>query len=157
MVREFEPQDTLDTVILAEPWVPAPADAAACDCVETLLSFAATLCVHVSRQPNARLILIVAGASPVILHGQANSRLLESTLCALALTEGSPLADLMAAVSQPLPISNSPAQIWVIATRPIAGRLQDLTERLRVQHDSPGLRAVDVGSQELDFYFRIGH
>ncbi len=81
MVREFE--DTLgeDLLLIVDP----SADGRP---LEDIASFAATVCWVWCRQHGRRLMLVIAGPSPVVCHGETGPALAALTLEALALMQG---------------------------------------------------------------------
>jgi uncharacterized protein (DUF58 family) len=69
-VREFEDVPTDDLILVVDPCRAARTPAnAPCPDLETVLSLAATICWEYCRQRGDRLVLILAGAAPVLVDG----------------------------------------------------------------------------------------
>jgi uncharacterized protein (DUF58 family) len=155
MVREFEPQSTLDTALVLELWMSDNPGAVERACIERLVSFAATVCVSVMQRQNARFALAIAARSSTFLHGPASTRLLDQCLTALAVTQGSSSADLVAALDQRPPMSVAPTRLWLASSRPVIPRLPVMLERIGVAARLAGVEVIDASAGDLDRVFTL--
>jgi uncharacterized protein (DUF58 family) len=147
MVREFEDAPTDDLVLVVDP--AAPAGPAGSPDLEAVVSLAATVCWEWCRQRGDRLVLAVAGLSPVILDGLSGPehglRLLE---CLALLRQEPPGAApargfVSALAGQSLP----DAPVLVLGVAPVA-----LGEALRPHLRRPVALVSAAGMADLDFY-----
>ena len=173
MVREFEDMPTDDLVLVLDPTGPGPAPEparagprgkvrgalglarpaptapAACPALEAVISLAATVCWEWCRQRGDRLVLVVAGPSPVVLDGLTGPdyglRLLEC----LALVRPEPPGAVAGSV---LPqglaggaFPAAPVLVVGVAPEPVGGALRQLVRR-----PVAVVTAADLAG--LDFY-----
>jgi uncharacterized protein (DUF58 family) len=158
MVREFEDVPTDDLILVVDPRraspLPAPKDVspwrrllegfglarrapapepAPCPDLEAVVSLAATVCAEWCRQRGDRLLLIVAGARPVVLDGLTGPEHGQRLLECLALLEpeapgsaaGSGLAQALA--GRPLP--DAPVLVLGVAPGPVGEALRGRRQR----------------------------
>jgi uncharacterized protein (DUF58 family) len=91
MVREFEDVPTDDLIVVIDPARAArtpPGEV--CPSLEAIVSLAATICWEWCRQRGDRLVLIVAGANPVLLDGLTGPEHAQRLLECLAVLEAEP-------------------------------------------------------------------
>lgn len=87
MVKEFEPLETRDTLLLLDPWLEADASPERRQLFERLISFVATCCVELCRWPGNRLVLVVASQNPTVFDRQTSPRAAADLLTALSLLQ----------------------------------------------------------------------
>lgn len=120
MVKEFEQQHEQDIAILLDPWQPrSQVMAEQREAMESIIRFAATVCLETCKHQGRRLILGWTGAAPGVRQGPASVKLLHELLEQLAIlrpaTEGS-LAGLFDAL--PANVLRE-AVLVIVSTRPI--------------------------------------
>ena len=156
MVKEFEPEESLDTLLLLEPWLPKRPEPSAINAVELMVSFAASVCVALCRWPGTRLVLIIAGAKPFVRQGHTSRRLLADYLRELAVATGSPSADLTQCLEQRARLIRSRnLRTWVVSTRPAGPRMALLSDAANLGGSRSRLQYLNVSAGDLEPYFRI--
>jgi uncharacterized protein (DUF58 family) len=154
MVREFEemPADNLILVLDPEPPFGDPGmDGAAR--VEDAVSLAATVCWEWCRQTGDRLVLVAAGADPVVLAGVTGRELALRLLRCLALTRGGSGTDVGALRERLAEVELPAAPVLVVSAGPT-----DLADVVAEQLRRP-VAAVNVSDPAAwDFFERgTGH
>jgi uncharacterized protein (DUF58 family) len=91
MVREFEDVPTDDLILVVDPARAARTPpGATCPDLEAIVSLAATICWEWCRQRGDRLVLVVAGAEPVLLDGLTGPEHARRLLECLAVLQAQP-------------------------------------------------------------------
>jgi uncharacterized protein (DUF58 family) len=89
MVRQFEQPGERNTAILVDLWQPENPSREDLENVELAVSFAATVVADLCRVQRSRLLLGIAGPTPVCLSGIACATLMEDALEKLAVASAS--------------------------------------------------------------------
>lgn len=156
MVKEFEPRDSAEIILIVEPWLPAKPTADDFNAVEVLISFAATFVVAVSRQSGVRFALTIAGkgGSAIVRHGMTSPRLTSDCLHDLAIAEASDTVDWQNAVEKLLSVHRSTARIWLIGVRDYPGADDFFRSRFGARSFQKPL-ILNITAGNLDSYFSV--
>jgi uncharacterized protein (DUF58 family) len=159
MVKEFEVRRNRDIALFLDPWQPERPDARHSALFELGISLAATLCVELCKRAGVHLLLGVAGDPPVILHGQASSRLARQLLERLAVLSSTPEPAWSRMIGHLPPAWIGRGGITLISARPLGVVLRDLPRskagRRRWERLARRMVYVDVSSSSLDARFRL--
>ena len=155
MVKEFESADTTDTLLALDPWWPDRPGNDERRAVETLISFAATVCWDLCRRPNNRLVLAIAAVTPVVRHGHTSLRTRREFLRQLALATGSADANLAECLAEVAPVHESGMRVWFVSTRPRAQYEDLVTDRFGRRRVGTQVRLLNVPAGDLDDFFAL--
>lgn len=158
MVKEFEQQHDQDLVLLLDPWLPkSHVGGEHREAVETLIRFAATVCLETCRSQGRRIVLGWTGAAAGMKQGPASVKLLHGLLERLATLRGSSLGQLSALFDMLPPPTIRDSMMIVVSTRPV--NLVEESERSSRLIGAAGrsvlarIRVLDVSHGGLKAYF----
>jgi len=148
-VRQFEQPRDPDLAIVLDLWLGEEPTPRQHDMVELAVSFAATVAAEQCRLGGRRLLIAATGKQPFLVHGEANSALLQDALQNLAQAEGAddsgPTALLETAKKQARPN----ARVVLLTTRP-----EGSTAEPETSADAESLK-ITVGSQQFEEMFAV--
>ena len=150
MVKQFDPPDTVETLLLVELRQPGNAGAEQLRHVETALAFAATFCARYLQNDDVRLTLAVADARPEVLRGSHSARFLDECCRRLALAEGAADARAEACIGL-LPTGVAArSRTWLVTTRDVPR----IPTALRGGRRTTAVRPLSVPRGDLAAIFR---
>jgi uncharacterized protein (DUF58 family) len=131
MVREFEELPTDDLVLVLDPWTAdAAADPAGSAAIlDEAIALTATICWEWCRQKGDRLVLAVAGPSPLVYDGVTGRPLARQMLEGLAVQSGCSAIDTDRLLRRLVEVAPSGAPVLVVSTR-LSPLADDLSHRL---------------------------
>jgi len=153
MVREFEiPQHNRILVVLV-PWLPHRVTSEAVQNVELSISLAATTLYELSRRPNTRVALMIAGRPPQAFGQGSEVGSVGVALEALALLRGEPAPDFQAASELLRRLAGPGVHVSLITTAP-AQRIAGLEKLLGARGGRGRSLLLDVSDRrQLLSYF----
>jgi len=156
VVKEFETLSARDIVLIVDPQ-PATEGADWDEHTERALSFAATACVDLGVRIGAlggKIVMVLAGPEPNVVHGQASPRLVEAALRALGLADYSAPGDWRVALDQLGPNQCRNAQAWFVGTRPMDDVRREYGVRFGFRSAATAV-CVNIAAGEDQPYFRM--
>ena len=157
MVREFQPRQKQDLVVLLDLWRPSQPTDAHDEAVENAVSFAATILADLCRRGDSLLLIGATGSRPFYLRGTASSAMLSEVMECLALAEAEDTDGLQELLSRSLAEANQGARGVVISTRPTeltdADRFESIDPDSTIRTRAAGMLCIDASSPSLSEYF----
>lgn len=156
MVRQFEQLPGRDLALVLDLWLPPRAAVSQRECVERVVSFAASVAANVSRRGNCQFLLGLAGDEPHLLRGAASLGLLEEILHRLAVTEASPVTAADRVLGEVLDQSRAGTSVVLVSTRPIdlAGEMyRGVWQQPRRVAWRETIHCLDASRGDLEPYF----
>jgi uncharacterized protein (DUF58 family) len=150
MVRQFEREQSYDTIVVIDPWLPNEPDDAERGRLELALSFVASILADFCRRGPSQLTIGVAGKPPQVWSGPSSARFQAEVLRQLARVTGRCDSDLSAALRETLDGQPADARPLVVSTRSQAAALGS---GLVAGIDIESLRWFDVSDAALSELF----
>ena len=112
MVRQFEREQSHDTIVVIDPWLPERPSEGDLGRLELALSFVASIFADFNQRGPSQLTIGVASETPQVWCGQTSARFHEEVLLHLARIEGSSVGDVSAALRETLDQQPADARRW---------------------------------------------